>query len=72
VHYPTESSLIIDGLKKILVLAHQLAALLGFLGWRQRSRQGQTRDSGFKPKARSIEATFLATLRLLSVAWFPR
>jgi len=35
VHYPTESSLIIDGLKKIIELAPQLAALLGFLGWRQ-------------------------------------
>jgi hypothetical protein len=35
VHYPTESSLIVDGLKKILVLAPQLAALIGFLGWRQ-------------------------------------
>jgi hypothetical protein len=35
-------------------------------------RQGQTRDSGFQPKARSIEATFLATSRFLSVARFPR
>ena len=35
VHYPTESSLIVDGLKKILKLAPQLAVLIGFLGWRQ-------------------------------------
>jgi type I site-specific restriction endonuclease len=35
-------------------------------------RQGQTWDSGFQPKARSIEATFLATSRFLSVARFPR
>jgi hypothetical protein len=35
IHYPTESSLIVDGLKKILDLAPQLAALVGFVGWRQ-------------------------------------
>jgi IS5 family transposase len=35
IHYPTESSLIVDGLKKILELAPQLAALIGLVGWRQ-------------------------------------
>jgi len=35
IHYPTESGLILDGLKKILLLAPQLAALLGVMGWRQ-------------------------------------
>jgi transposase, IS5 family len=35
IHYPTESSLIVDGLKKIVKLAPQLAALIGFAGWRQ-------------------------------------
>ncbi len=35
IHYPTESSLILDGLKKILVLAPELAGLLSLLGWRQ-------------------------------------
>ena len=35
IHYPTESSLIVDGLKKILDLAPQLAVLIGFMGWRQ-------------------------------------
>lgn len=35
IHYPTESSLIVDGLKKIFELAPQLAALIGFVGWRQ-------------------------------------
>lgn len=35
VHYPTESSLILDGLQKILTLAPQLASLLGVFGWRQ-------------------------------------
>jgi IS5 family transposase len=35
VHYPTESRLILDGLKKILELAPELAGLFGVLGWRQ-------------------------------------
>lgn len=35
VHYPTESRLILDGLKKILELAPELAGLVGVLGWRQ-------------------------------------
>jgi len=35
VHYPTESSLILDGLQKILTVAPQLASLCGKLGWRQ-------------------------------------
>lgn len=35
IHYPTESSLILDGLQKILTIAPQLAGLLGLAGWRQ-------------------------------------
>ena len=35
IHYPTESSLIRDGLRKVLSLAAQLAALYGLVGWRQ-------------------------------------
>ena len=35
IHYPTESSLIVDGLKKIFDLGSELAALIGFAGWRQ-------------------------------------
>ena len=35
VHYPTESSLIFDGLRKILAVAPELASLCGTLGWRQ-------------------------------------
>lgn len=35
IHYPTESSLILDGLTKICDLAPQLAELLGSGGWRQ-------------------------------------
>jgi hypothetical protein len=35
IHYPTESSLIRDGLRKVLSLAAELAALHGLSGWRQ-------------------------------------
>jgi hypothetical protein len=35
IHYPTEASLIRDGLRKILHFGVQLAALLGLVGWRQ-------------------------------------
>jgi len=35
IHYPTESSLIRDGLRKILTLGASLAFLLGVGGWRQ-------------------------------------
>ena len=41
VHYPTESSLILDGLQKILALAPELASLLGLLGWRQAQSLGK-------------------------------
>lgn len=35
VHYPTESSLILDGLKKIFAKAQDLARVFGYPGWRQ-------------------------------------
>lgn len=35
IHYPTESSLIIDGLSKIVAIGLQLAGLTGQGGWRQ-------------------------------------
>lgn len=35
IHYPTDSSLIGDGLRKILELGAALAAVLGIRGWRQ-------------------------------------
>lgn len=35
IHYPTESSLIRDGLRKVLECAATLSALLGLDGWRQ-------------------------------------
>jgi len=35
IHYPTDSSLIADGLRKVLGLAAALAGLFGLIGWRQ-------------------------------------
>jgi hypothetical protein len=35
VHYPTESSLIGDGMRKIIPLCSKLAAMIGASGWRQ-------------------------------------
>jgi transposase, IS5 family len=35
IHYPTDSSLIADGLRKVLGLATMLAGLFGLIGWRQ-------------------------------------
>jgi hypothetical protein len=35
IHYPTDSSLIADGLRKVLGLAVSLAGLFGLIGWRQ-------------------------------------
>lgn len=37
IHYPTESSLLRDGFRKIIPLAFQLALLLGLGGWRQKT-----------------------------------
>ncbi len=36
IHYPTDASVLADGLRKILELAFVLAAALGISGWRQR------------------------------------
>ena len=35
IHYPTDSSLIADGLRKVLGIAVTLAGLFGLIGWRQ-------------------------------------
>ena len=35
IHYPTDSSLIVDGLRKVLGLAVKLAGIFGLCGWRQ-------------------------------------
>ena len=39
IHYPTESSLIWDGMKKLIPLGCQLAQSLGITGWRQAKSQ---------------------------------
>ncbi len=51
IHYPTESSLIRDGLRKILTLGASLAFLLGVGGWRQHKHL----DRKAKKLARQIE-----------------
>jgi len=35
IHYPTDSSLMVDGLRKVLSLAAMLSGLFGLIGWRQ-------------------------------------
>jgi len=39
IHYPTESSLIWDGIRKLLPVSYKLALSLGLEGWRQMSHQ---------------------------------
>jgi IS5 family transposase len=51
IHYPTESTLIRDGLRKVLGLCATLAALLGVAGWRQHKHLYKTA----KTLARRIE-----------------
>ncbi len=58
VHYPTESALIGDGLRKILPLAAKLAAANGLAGWRQhkhwlRQARQLVRDIGRVSRAKS-------------------
>jgi hypothetical protein len=35
IHYPTDSRLVVDGLRKVLGCARKLAGLYGLIGWRQ-------------------------------------
>lgn len=35
IHYPTDSSLVADGLRKVVTLSKELAATYGIFGWRQ-------------------------------------
>ena len=46
IHYPTDSSLIADGLRKVPGLAVQLAALFGLFGWRQQNIFTARREAG--------------------------
>src|SRR6266404_9209797 len=58
IHYPTESSLIGDGLRKVVTLAARLAAEQGLPGWRQHEHlldkiKKQVRDIGRASRAKS-------------------
>src|SRR5262249_30244723 len=58
IHYPTESSLIGDGLRKVVTLAARLAAEHELAGWRQHEHwldkvQKQVRDIGRASRAKS-------------------
>ncbi|HVH70921.1 MAG TPA: ISNCY family transposase, partial [Candidatus Dormibacteraeota bacterium] len=60
IHHPTESSLIGDGLRKVVTLAAQLAADHDFPGWRQHDYwldkiKKQVRDIGRASRAKSKE-----------------
>lgn len=58
IHYPTESSLIGDGLRKVVTLAARLAAAQGLPGWRQHQHwlhkiKQQVRDIGRASRAKN-------------------
>jgi transposase, IS5 family len=60
IHYPTESSLIGDGLRKVVTLAARLAVEHGLPGWRQHQHwldriKKQVRDIGRASRAKSKE-----------------
>ena len=60
IHYPTESSLIGDGLRKVVTLAARLAAAHELPGWRQHEHwldkiKKQVRDIGRASRAKSKE-----------------
>src|SRR5258708_22082294 len=62
IHYPTESSLIGDGLRKVVTLAARLAAEHGLPGWRQHQHwldqiKKQARDIGRASRAKSKEGS---------------
>jgi len=65
IHYPTESSLILDGLQKILTLAPELASRHGRLGWRQakslsKKAKRAAREIGRVKKGRNYQARLQA------------
>ncbi len=58
IHYPTESNLIGDGLRKVVTLAARLAAAQGWPGWRQHEPwlhkvKKQVRDIGRASRTKS-------------------
>jgi len=75
IHYPTESSLIGDGLRKVVTLAAALAALHGQPGWRQhrhllKNVQKIVRDIGraARAKRQGTDRLQLGYSRLLDLA----
>ena len=77
IHYPTDSSLILDGLIKIVALVGDVAKLIDFAGWRQResllkkakqAARAISRAKGARSKARTkaYEKLFHFTEILLS------
>jgi hypothetical protein len=75
IHYPTESSLIGDGLRKVLTLAADLAAEHGLAGWRQHQQllkivKDLVREIGRTSRAKSLGAERLKPgyRRLLELA----
>lgn len=79
IHYPTESSLIRDGVNKFLPLCAQLAALIGAEGWRQHKhlykkikkltqnigRVAASKAQGKKEIIESLYADLLARVKML-------
>lgn len=68
IHYPTESSLILDGLTKICDLAPQLADLISSPGWRQsksllKKAKAAARDIGRIKKGRNYQQRLEAAYR---------
>jgi len=73
IHYPTDSSLIADGLRKVLGLAVMLAGMFGLIGWRQHKhlyrkvkrlvreidRLAARKGSGYQARLQSLYAELL-------------
>lgn len=68
IHYPTESSLIVDGLKKILELAPELSTLIGFAGWRQSKSLFKKAKRAGRELSRLVEQFLITSLQTLMVA----
>src|ERR1700675_1340946 len=64
IHYPTESSLIGDGLRKVVTLAAELATLHGQSGWRQHEHHLKTIKETVRKIGRAARAKGLGADRL--------
>ncbi len=56
IHYPTESTLIGDGMRKIIPLCAELAQEIGEVGWRQTDTGSSKLKSKFASSPRSVRA----------------